>query len=441
MCLLLESASRGCNDAYLVLTRIPDVGLCNAMLNVAPLPMISRPSVERTQSLQHDRLVAERDLLDAVTVIGRCWRVGHRELRQDNDLATAWLRIASERMHPGASLQLGIHLVQIAESLDEVLAGIDILVKVVNVAPCPEAYEAAHRLGRYHHYGLPHEFCNSGFASDANDDEGCLRCPEKALYYIKMAAEGGVRDAMLLYSRLYRAGTPCLKQDEERAVEWEQRSGGATAFGYYLTGIARIKDARDDYREMHQRNKEKFERTISECSSTRSASFAEAKKKEKRTWGISSLGGIFNNGDKSNSSLTLEGKIREGFVDSEGNVTRAGIAQKFKVGTCYLLRGGAQVKESRPDEWCNPYPLLMAGQLMIQYRNVWAYCSADQAAAQQSFANDTFNTGVDLLNKAGYLMDNEPEWSKLRIDYRQEDLFIMRKARRQLDLLGPEGME
>lgn len=429
MSLLLSAVLRGHRASYNVMLRIPKIGVLRSMSEVSPI-LTKRQSGIRERSngmeaasFKHLPLL-ECDILNAIVRIGRCWRTGEAGLPRDDDQATAWLRIAVERSHAAGMLELGLHLVQTATCLEEAEQGIDVIMKVANNPSMKEADQACFRLGRWYLSGLPHAFSRPSI----NDHEGPLHDPSRGMAYIKKAVERKVPLAVVFFSQMYRIGLGGVEQSLEKANEWLFKGRHCAEF-HYVLGMKKFNDAKNCYKRLRGEKEQAFPRVGSECSFEKNT-VEETQRKWPWRMRTRTSDMLFGN-DKLGK---MQERQRLGYVDSKGQLTRAGAAHEFESGLGHLLGAGKEVKKYEPSELLNPFPYYVAGCNMVEHKDAWAWCSM---TGQPMQAREIYQQGCLLLHKAAAMNENE-EWHKCRVDFRQEDMLVVRSARSKISSIPNE---
>lgn len=468
---ILRSALKGNRRAFYYLWNTSKHGLrvltedANAFLT-----MLKRASPKEP--------VSDLELLKVVQCIGRVFRVGDLGIPQCEYSALGWLGLAAERGFPPAKFDLGMYLVQTATSLCEAVQGVEKLKLLCNSIPHESALRASFRVGRWLYYGLPHEFTARNIAD--TEDSTDIQDRARSLSYIRKAADGGITDAKVLYAVILRKGVAGVLDQDVLASDKMLSEMKDCPSAQYARAIHRITLARKAYEKLSRTQSfalsaaESTGSALNERTSSNTTSSTEeglpGRKYKGRVFSMLGRGrrsmqekqsrdrGMYGD-DESNSkpntngnmnhtacvaSDSFEREIEEGLREPNGDMTRKGIAQCFVVCENILTRGPLSFKTKWRSEQFNPYPYYTAARLMIKHSTVWAECaSSGHSAANEERkilkrAEGHLRSAIFVPKKRD--TDGQSMWEKLRIDWRQEDLSVIRKAKSELKQLQRLGV-
>ncbi|PXF44031.1 hypothetical protein BWQ96_06204 [Gracilariopsis chorda] len=451
LALLLAAAFQGSVQAFQALPRVMDDGVFNALKPFEP--SLDTRAAKSGRSFAEQNCVIERELFNVTYRVALDLRVGTKHLPQREDLAVALLHIAHRRRHSRSSLELGLYMVQTARSFEEARAGMDILSKLTNT-DAHEGLQACFRLGRWLYYGLPHEFaCSNGritaSTQHSNRQQGRQRQEnmdhDQATCLVKTAAEGGLREAMVLYGTLLKKWA-ARHPDQGYLDEgnyWIKKAG-TCPMAYYAKALLLIYEAESSFKpRCKMTGAESFGSTTSGSNpGTSNASSANmssstpsrigSKKSKKRgekkkllKWLQNSSSGALEVIEKPNRSTLSAETLTQDASQIEDNAMNKAIQKKFEKVYNILVDGPAALAKDFPGENLNPYPYYKAAEFMIGFGYIWADC-------------DPSKTEAGLKEEARILLKKVTEiprshdpttWEHLRRNWRQEDMFYVRKAR------------
>ncbi|PXF47468.1 hypothetical protein BWQ96_02799 [Gracilariopsis chorda] len=467
--IILHAALRGNQRAFYYLSRISKEGL-HVIIDD------TNPSITLPKRASQQEPVGELELLEVIWRIGRIFRTGGLGILRCEHTALGWLGFAAARGFPPASFDLGMHLVQTATNLREAVQGLEKLKLLCNNIPHESAFRACFRVGRWLYYGLPHEFPT--YAQTNIEDSTNIQDRARSLSYIRKASDGGIPDAKVLYAVILRKGVAGVLDPDIPASDKLLSKVKDCPPAHYADAIQRITVAREAYDK--QTRQHSFALSTGESigsSSNGRKSSQNTSSTEDRPSGRKEKGRVFSmlgggrrqrpenqGGDRGmqgvnegNFKPKTNGKtkpaargatdhfkrdVEDGFREPNGDMTRKGIARCFEVCENILTSGPPNFDKNWPGERLNPYPYYTAARLMIKHCASWAECASSEhsAAEQQAIlgrARKHLIAATSVVTVQG--ADGQNMWEKLRTDWRQEDLSVIRKAKSELEQLRRRG--
>ncbi|KAI0558398.1 hypothetical protein FGB62_213g02 [Gracilaria domingensis] len=410
--LLLEAAVQRNVGAYQALETVCEHGLRVAMENSSPDKNIKRLS---PSSREDNSSVAESDMMNVTYQMGLRLRRGDNDIHVDDNLAVGCFFIARNLGHLGASLELGLFLVERAVTLEGVRQGIDMLQRLANWplggnTGSVESLEACFRLGRWCLYGLPHDFGRL-----------VLKNEPMAIRYLKAAAEQNHKEAMVQYGMLLEK--ECNQngyQETPVAHEWISKVGDCPSAYCMLATLEWLKAKRNWNLKARSTAGMSFDSATSSDNGANGGRKQEGNRKlqlfRKRRLKESDQRSqsSFSNGSLTDSSAQDDASREL----SRQTACSLRIAEK-------IFHKSHQPNDLYPEKQHDPLPLYKNAEFYNDMKNIWKLCDPNVRVA------DLELKAKRLLRQA--IGSTSPStdgiaWKRNRRNWILEDQAIVRKA-------------
>lgn len=403
--LIFKAAVNNNTRAIEILRKVPEVGVQRAQ------GLFDKPT--KTTSDSHNRL------FDAVTEIGKCWRRGQAGLSVNHRQAQDWLRVASDRSHPEGTLELGLLMIQSAETHENMREGVKLVTRASNSCPTNAGYSACYWLGYWYHFGLT--FKDSELQIVEKDNN-------RAEMFLKSAAQGAHADGMALYSRLLRIQE--RKQEEEKWNEEARKQGSIFAFCAYARKKAI--QAREVYEKILAGGNDLSNADPTEDLDVDNLNVPKKKK------GIG-MKFVIRRRTSMTSSHSSGSDVSEHFDPKTKRYKPSAVDKLLTIAVNSLLTAPEKFAETNPEALVIPLPYVMAGRIILRNLDMWGHCAPSvqsQKETKESFMQSKRQEAFNLLRKAAEI-DTYEDWRCLRINYKQHDLEDIEKARKYLATYFP----
>lgn len=490
--LLLEAAFRGSVQAYQALADVPKYGLCVALYPFRP--SLDAVDTSSNGDFSDENGVCSPKLFSVMLRIAIQFRVGADHVPQRERSAIAWLTIPHVKMHIRSSLELGLLLVESAQNLDQARQGMNILFNVANNLQTKEGLEACFRLGRWFFYGLPHEFAqstgpntsigsNSSYSSNGIDgfigSDGAILMdahlylqgqPQQqqqqqyqnhqiidhgqAVSFLKLAADGGHQEAMVLYAMILKKRARKLfdKDGPKEAETWLEKAGKCP-MAYYAKAMLIINNADRTFNSLRgtasagsfSSSDSSSHPSVSNASNpgtSKSSSILmpganhevpSAKPGKKLPFKLRPVSsrnssGKLSVGRRNRSTLSAERDSQSNPRREEDDAMKRKVLKYFKLVRNLLVEGPHCLAGDFAGENLNPYPHYKAAEFMMKHASIWAEC--DPSVTEREFLRKAHELLVQVVNIP---QGNESaQWKLHRRNWREEDMFYVRKAKSDL---------